>query len=504
MTMRQKNKAKKMQNDSDTHNKIVSPQEEQYRSLFNAIDQGFCIIEIIFDKNKSPVDYRFLEVNHVFEELTGIHQPIGRTIREITPSIESVWYTTLGNVVLTGKPVRFDNKSEALNRWFSIYGMQWGGPESNQVAVIFNNILPQKKAAELQTRLAAIIESSDDAIIGKNLNSIIMTWNRGAENIFGYKADEIIGKSIRTLIPPEMQDEEDTILAQLRQGKRIDHFETTRITKDGTSIDVSITISPIKDTEGKIIGASKIARDITQQKNIQRQKDDFMGIVSHELKTPVTSLKAFTQVLHHKFAKAGDVKSAALLNKMHTQINKLTKLIADLLDVTKIEAGKLQFNENFFEFDVLVDEVIAEIQLTTSQHHIQKKGSTQKSIYGDKDRIGQVIINMLTNAIKYSPDSKKIIVTLAHDEKTVTLSVQDFGIGIARDKQKQVFERFYRVGDAVTSSVPGIGLGMYISAEIIRRQHGRIWAESEKGKGSTFYFSLPIEKIAAKPKRLVE
>lgn len=221
-------------------------------------------------------------------------------------------------------------------------------------------------------------------------------------------------------------------------------------------------------------------------------RDEFMGIVSHELKTPVTSVKAFTQVLQKRFTQAGDTRSAVLLGKMDEQINRLTALISDLLDITKIQGGKLQFNENLFYFDALVIEIVEEIQRTTSRHRIEIVGVSKCTVYGDKDRIGQVLTNMLTNAIKYSPYADLIIVRTMIDKENVILSVQDFGVGIPKERQQQVFERFYRVDGNET--VPGLGLGLYISAEIIKRQGGKIWVESEQGRGSLVSFSLPIQQ----------
>lgn len=189
---------------------------------------------------------------------------------------------------------------------------------------------------------------------------------------------------------------------------------------------------------------------------------------------------------------------------MDVQINKLTGLIGDLLDVTKIEAGKFQFTEDYFAFDSLVKEIIEEVQRTTDKHTIIYNGTTKKTIYGDKDRIGQVIINFLTNAIKYSPQSDKILVTVKADKKELTLCVRDFGVGIPQKKQSQIFQRFYRVSGATHDTIPGIGLGLYISSEIIKRQHGKIWFESKRGKGSTFCFSLPLtrnEKRTEKEKK---
>ncbi|MBA3723388.1 MAG: helix-turn-helix domain-containing protein [Candidatus Levybacteria bacterium] len=238
----------------------------------------------------------------------------------------------------------------------------------------------------------------------------------------------------------------------------------------------------------------QIERELAERKKLEQQKDEFIGIASHELKTPVTSVKAYTQVLQSRFAKAGDEKSATMLMKMDTQLDKLSVLIGDLLDVTKIEAGNLKLHEEWFDFNEVVGEIIEQTQLITEKHTIVKKLAQSKTIYGDRDRIGQVLINLISNAIKYSPRSDKIIVTTKATKNTVIACVQDFGIGIPKDKQEKVFERFYRAEDKSIETYPGMGLGLYISSEIIKRQGGKIWVESEQGKGSIFCFSLPIKE----------
>jgi signal transduction histidine kinase len=227
--------------------------------------------------------------------------------------------------------------------------------------------------------------------------------------------------------------------------------------------------------------------------DLSRQKDDFIGIASHELKTPVTSVKAYTQILRNRFTKAEDMKSAELARKMDLQLDKLTNLIADLLDVTKIESDKLQFNEMYFDFNELVVETVEELQRITERHKIILELGVSKTVYGDRERTSQVIANFITNAIKYSPSSDKIIVKTEAAKNNVMLRVQDFGVGISEKEQDKVFERFYRVNGNKNETYPGLGLGLYISAEIIKRQKGEIWVESEKGKGSTFCFCLPIQ-----------
>jgi PAS domain S-box-containing protein len=244
----------------------------------------------------------------------------------------------------------------------------------------------------------------------------------------------------------------------------------------------------------EFIGYIGACVDITEQKHMQQQKDDFIGIASHELKTPVTSIKAYTQVLERMLIKKGDEKEATMINKMDAQINRLTSLIGDLLDVTKINSGKLQFNDRAFDFNELVKEIVEELQRTTDQHTLVEKIETTGIVFGDRERIGQVITNLITNAIKYSPDADQVIIQTHINDRELTLCVEDFGIGIADDKLNKVFEQFYRVSGDMQHTFPGLGLGLYISAEIIKREHGKIWVNSTHGKGSRFCFSLPVRQ----------
>ncbi|MDQ2713842.1 MAG: ATP-binding protein [Chloroflexota bacterium] len=248
---------------------------------------------------------------------------------------------------------------------------------------------------------------------------------------------------------------------------------------------------PQCDSAGQIIRWVGTTTDIDDQKRVLEQREEFLGIASHELKTPVTSLKSYTQVLYARFIKAGDEPSAALLAKMEAQLNKLITLISELLDVTKIDAGQLPWHEEWFDVDTLVRDSVEELARTTDRHHIRIEGGISRQVLGDQERIGQVLTNLLSNAIKYSPQADTILVKLATDEETVTIGVQDFGIGLAPEKQGHVFERFFRVSDPEYATFPGLGLGLYISAQIVKRQGGQIWMESSTGAGSTFFFSLP-------------
>ena len=265
---------------------------------------------------------------------------------------------------------------------------------------------------------------------------------------------------------------------------------------DGTIHWCVATGKPQYNKKGDFRGYIGACVDITEQKHLQQQKDDFIGIASHELKTPVTSIKAYTQILERRLLKKGEEEEANMIRKMDVQINRLTSLIGDLLDVTKINSGKLQFNDRNFDFNELVKEVIEDLQRTTTQHQLLEDLQDVGVVFGDKERLGQVITNLISNAIKYSPNADQIIIHTQITDDEVSVCVEDFGIGISDDNLDKVFEQFYRVSGDLQHTFPGLGLGLYISAEIIKREHGRIWVNSVHGKGSSFCFALPIKKKA--------
>lgn len=238
----------------------------------------------------------------------------------------------------------------------------------------------------------------------------------------------------------------------------------------------------------KWIGTST---DINEFKNLVKQKDTFLGIASHELKTPLTSLKLYAQFLERMLRKTGDEKSAEFANKIDLQVGKLTSLIGDLLDVTKINSGKIHLNQTHFNFQTVVMETAEEMQMSTS-HKIEIYTPKGGTVFADRERIGQVMTNLMSNAIKYSPDADRIIVETEQKENDIIFTVKDFGIGMPPDKKNHVFEQYYRVSGDEESTFPGLGLGLYIAAQIVERSDGKIWVNSILGKGSTFSFSLPL------------
>jgi PAS domain S-box-containing protein len=236
--------------------------------------------------------------------------------------------------------------------------------------------------------------------------------------------------------------------------------------------------------------------DITEMKEHEQVKNDFIGMASHELKTPITSIKAYVQLLltiygrreHDEFL----MRSLTTVNK---QINKLTRLITDLLDVSKMESGRLSLNSEEFVLNDLLKETIDEVQHTATQHDIIYQQCPQISINADRDRIAQVITNFLTNAIKYSPESDRVDVEVTIEGDDVVILIRDYGIGINPEEQNKIFNRFYRVEGRNEQTFSGFGIGLFVAAEIIKRHNGRVWVESEKDRGAAFYFTLPLSEV---------
>ncbi|MES2266569.1 MAG: PAS domain S-box protein [Bacteroidota bacterium] len=315
--------------------------------------------------------------------------------------------------------------------------------------------------------------------------------NQQTLDFFGIPMEDIIGHKWPNNLHPDDRDGSIAAWQEALSTGNIYQYEFRIRNKAG---DYKWHLSRAQPfiLDGEIVRWFGTNTDINDQKELQRQKDDFLGIASHELKTPVTSIKAYAQVLGAMLSKEGEEKKAAMVMKMDAQLNRLTNLIGDLLDVTKINSGRILFNKVWFDFNQAVEECIQDLQQTTHKHILVMDFKETGKVFSDKERIGQVITNLVTNAIKYSPQSNRIIISTELEDNIVTVCVEDFGIGIPDDKKDRVFEQFYRVSGSKQHTFPGLGLGLYISNEIIRREGGKMWVNSVEGKGSTFCFSLPV------------
>ena len=377
------------------------------------------------------------------------------------------------------------------------------------------DITEQLQAEKALRHLAAIVETTDDAVISKDLNGIITSWNPAAERLYGYKAAEMIGKPVANLVPPEWPDEEPKILARIRRGERIDHYETVRIAKDGRRVDVSLTVSPIRDASGKIIGASKIARDITEQKRTQeeiarllaaeraarqdaevasRTKDEFLATLSHELRTPLTAMLGWLTILRgHKLDKT---TTEHAIETIERNAKAQAQLIEDLVDISRIVGGKLNLEVVPTELMPIVDAAIEVVrpaadakEITIDVNYDARVGP----VAGDASRLQQIIWNLLSNSVKFTPKGGKVSIDFRRQNGFAELVISDTGIGISADFLPHVFERFRQAESTATRSHRGMGLGLAIVRHLIELHGGTVTAASDgENRGSTFTIHLPL------------
>lgn len=338
------------------------------------------------------------------------------------------------------------------------------------------------------------IEKMNEGALTLNQDELIVYSNSSFANLINVPLENVIGRPFKSFIPTVYRNS----AAQIMQVAWQHQESKGEILLQGKNKMVPVLLSMnLLEVDGGMV-LSVIATDITLQKETQQhkkameQKDEFISIASHELKTPVTSIKGYVQLLRFNFQKEGNIAAAELLTKVDIQINKLTNLIGDLLDVKKIENGQLQYHEDLFDFNVLVNEIIEETERVLKKHTIVANLGESKLICGDRNKIGQVITNLLENAGKYSDSGSIISVQTSVKEDRIRLSIKDRGIGIPKNQLDKIFERFFRVHGETENTYSGLGLGLYISSEIIKRHCGTLGVESKEGKGSTFYFELPV------------
>jgi PAS domain S-box-containing protein len=363
--------------------------------------------------------------------------------------------------------------------------------------------------------LAAIVDSSDDAIVSKDLNGVVTSWNKGAQRIFGYSAEEMVGQPILKLLPKDRQSEETHILERLRRGERVDHYETVRVRKDGSQVDVSLTISPIRNASGVVVGASKIARDVTEQKQAMRKlaeahetveranrmKIEFISTLSHELRTPLTSIVGWIQML-----KEGDPNRDELqqgLEVIERNVRVQAQLINDLLDMSRIEAGKMSLDVQQVNLVGAVKAAMETVQPAANAKGVRliaTFGSINGTLMGDKNRLQQIVWNLLTNAIKFTPKGGRVHVTVQRVSSHLEVAVSDTGTGIAPEYIRQIFERFSQADSSTTRRHGGLGLGLSIAKHLAELHGGTISATSEGiGTGATFRLTLPLLPAHQRP-----
>ncbi len=354
------------------------------------------------------------------------------------------------------------------------------------------------READEKRRLFTIIEQLPVGILITDSKGVLVESNRQLEKILGIKMPRgfVIGKDTLQHVKingKEIVPSRSPLATALSKGKTITARDLSFERPDGREVFLRVNSAPIHNRKGDIIAAASIISDITETKEGEKRKDDFINMASHELKTPITSLRLYIDILLKQLDKK-DEKTFKIGKSIAYQADRIQELVSDLLDVSRLQTGKMSFAREEFRLDKLIEQTIDELQGITRDQKIifSKKGVIK--IGADKFRIYQVITNLITNAIKYSPAKTIITVAVEKQKDMALISVNDEGRGIAKDQQKKIFERLYQVSSDSSQQSSGLGMGLYISREIIRRHKGAIWVESEQGKGSTFYFTLPLLK----------
>jgi PAS domain S-box-containing protein len=393
--------------------------------------------------------------------------------------------------------------------------------------LIFRDISEKRRMEQLEASralaartLASIVTSSHDAIISKSLDGTIRSWNAAASRMFGYEAEEAIGRHISVIIPPERMAEEDRIIASLRAGERIEHFETERRRRDGRTFHVSLTISPIRDDAGNVIGASKIARDITERRRLEdnlrklaaelseadRRKNEFLATLSHELRNPLAPLSHMLEVLKRSDGDAGTLRHA--LEVMERQLGQLVRLVDDLLDLSRVTHNRLELRRQSVELAPVIRQAVhASRPLVEAAAHELQLVLPPAPVYlhADPVRLSQVFGNLLNNACKYTSRGGTITLTAELDASDVVVTVEDTGMGIPGDKLESIFDMFTQVDGSMQGSQGGLGIGLTLVKRLVQMHGGCVEAQSDgTGRGSRFIVRLPVigeqaEAAAAAP-----
>ncbi len=375
--------------------------------------------------------------------------------------------------------------------------------------------LRQRKRAEVtRAFLMSIVQSSDDCIIGVGLDGVILSWNRGAEHLFGYAAGDAVGQDITMLLPPDRNLEYSDAVERISRDERIERFETVRIKQDGTPMEVSVIKSPVKDLRGGLLGISAIYRDISKRKAAEaellraknaaeaatRLKSEFLSNISHEIRTPMQGILGMTEILMDSGL---DADQRECLDTVKTSGELLLTIINDILDLSKIEAGKSQLRRERFSPRACVGAARRQLEVQARAKNLTLVCDVQPEVpaelLGDSGRLMQILINLIANAIKFTAVGGVTVEVevLPETMGTLQFSVRDTGIGIPKDKQEMIFDSFTQVDGSLTREFGGTGLGLAIAAQLVNLMDGKIWVESEEGRGSTFHFTVFLEAVSA-------
>ena len=495
---------------------LLRDSEERYRTLFASIDEGFCVIEILFDENGKPCDYRFLEFNPAFEKLTGIPATealSGRTVRQLIPNLEEHWFEIYGRVALTGEPIRFVNASEAMNRWFDVYAFRVGRPEDHKVALLFNNITERRRTEnaliESQERLQMAMAAAQIYSWEMNLTTQQVEWSENLERIIGFSLPTDL---IRVLdfVHPEDREATGREISAAVTDRRVYESEFRLVNPASGEIvwvrGQGVLTNSAADGQPRFAG---ITQNITERKRAEvererllseaqeanRLKDEFLATLSHELRTPLTAILGWSRLLQSSnFDAAATVRA---LGTIERNAQAQTQLIDDLLDTSRIITGKLRLEVRPVNLVSVVAAAVETARPAADARDIRLQTQLDAQagpISGDPDRLQQVVWNLLSNALKFTPEGGRVEVRLERVGSHVEITVADTGRGIAPEFLPHVFDRFRQADQTTTRMHGGLGLGLAIVRQLVELHGGSVHVESAgEGRGTSFTVSLPLQ-----------
>jgi PAS domain S-box-containing protein len=500
--------------------------EMRYRSLFESIDQGFCIIEMLFDEQDRPLDYRLIEVNPVFAQQTGLHNAQGKRMRDLVPQHEAHWFEIYGQVARTGNPVHFENEAKALNRWYDVYAFRTDDPEPNRVAILFNDITAQKRTEETlrkserqaqaeRSRLDAVLEAVPVGIVVSDADGSILLSNAANRRLWG--SGHPFPKDVNEFREWKgwWADDSD------RRGRKLapDEWTTSRVLRGEEALQDVIEIesfdvppvrritlnsgAPIKDQEGRIVGAVVAQLDITEQvrnqeklKQADRRKDEFLAMLAHELRNPLAPINAAADLLG--LVRPDDARVKQTSEVISRQVRHMTALVDDLLDVSRVTRGLVSLQKSRLDVKRIIANAVEQVRplIEARGHRLTVQTPPESAfVYGDEKRLIQVVTNLLNNAAKYTPEGGDITTSLEVDDDHVRMDVIDNGIGMEPDLVGRAFELFAQAERTPDRSQGGLGIGLALVKSLVELHDGSITAFSEGvGKGSRFSVCLPHVK----------
>jgi PAS domain S-box-containing protein len=504
---------------ASTHSRM---KEAQLRAVFEHASVGIAV---------ASLEGRFLEANPRFCEVLGYAADAlsQRTLLDVThpddveatrSRIEDLLAGRLPSCTLEKRYLRGDGRSVWCNTSVSLLRAEDGSPL--QFIGVVEDITDRKEAEEVRDQLAAVVQNCDDAIITKTLDGFITTWNPSAQRIFGYSADEAIGRPGSILMPPSQVDEEPALLARIRRGERVEHYETTRCRKDGSLINISLSLSPLKDSSGRIVGVSKIARDITRQKRVEAElkartatlvemdlrKDEFLATLSHELRNPLAPIRQAAEIAASENASEDQKRWATEV--IRRQVHNMSLLLDDLLDISRITRGTLELRMGATDLFSIIKAAVETSQplIDMKRHRLDMELPREPvRISADPLRLAQVVSNLLTNAAKYTDAGGRIRLAAEVNDDMVRLRVEDNGIGIAPESMPRIFQMFSQLAEGQGRSEGGLGIGLALARGLTELHGGTLGVESAGlGLGSTFIVTLPRRRVelngAAPPEEL--